>query len=76
MIMSKITETKNKTNAVKTEKTEPQFTLEKLRANCVKLFNVISAVFDGATTGLSPEKQYTIKEIAGLIEAWGKKEAK
>lgn len=64
------------TTAVETTATEPKFNLEKLRSSCTKLFKVTSAYFDGATSDLSADKTYTIKEISQHIESWGKKEAK
>ncbi len=75
--MAKGTEAKvTETNAAVTTAAEPKFKLEKLRSNCTKLFKVTSAYFDGATSCLSADRQYTIKEIAQIIEDWGKKEAK
>ena len=51
--------------------TETKFPIEKLRANCLKLFGVTSSTFDGATYGLKGE--YTVEEIKNTIEKWGKK---
>ena len=64
--------TKKKT--VKTEETaatEPKFTIERLRANCLTLFGVTTSTFDGATYGLSGE--FTVEEIEKTIEKWKKK---
>ena len=74
--MAKGTSTDNEAKVTETTDTEPKFALERLRSNCTKLFKVTSAYFDGATSGLSADKQYTVKEISKLIEDWGKKEAK
>lgn len=53
---------------------ENKHSIEKLRANCYKLFGVTSSTFDGATHGLNDE--YSVEEIKKIIERWNKKEAK
>lgn len=57
-----------------TEKSEPVFSVERLKENCAKLFGVSQSTFDGAAYGLSGE--YTVKEMNSLIEKWKTKEAK
>lgn len=57
-----------------TLKSEAKFSIEKLRANCRKLFGVSSCVFAGATAGMTGE--YTIEEIKTHIEKWRRKEVK
>lgn len=56
-----------KTNT-ETSKEESKFSLEVLRANCVKLFKVSSSTFDGATKGLVGA--FTIEEIRIKIKGW------
>ena len=53
---------------------EPVFSVERLKENCVKLFGVSQSTFDGAAYGLSGE--YTVKEMKSLIEKWKTKEVK
>ena len=52
----------------------PKFTVEKLRQNCQKLFNVSQSTFDGAVYGLSGE--YTVPEMKKIISSWQNKEVK
>lgn len=52
----------------KTSAEESKFSLEVLRANCLKLFKVSSSTFDGATKGLVGE--FTIEEIKTKINGW------
>lgn len=58
---------KTKANEV-TEKNETKFSLEVLRKNCVKLFKVSSATFDGVTCNM--EGEYTIDEMKNKIKDW------
>lgn len=51
-----------------------KFPIEKLAANCRRLFGVSSCVFAGATHGLTGE--YTVDEIKSRIEKWKKQEVK
>ena len=63
----------SKKDAVETTKevsTDPKYSIEKLRSNCLKLFGVTSSTFDGATHGLNGE--FTVKEIKIVIEKWRK----
>lgn len=48
-----------------------KYTVEKLRANCLKLFGVTSSTFAGATFGMTGT--YTVEEMKAHIEAWKKK---
>ncbi|MBR1532714.1 MAG: hypothetical protein IJ643_11715 [Eubacterium sp.] len=57
-----------------TENTAPKFPIEKLREECIALFGVSSATFDGATVGLSGE--YTVEDIKTKINDWLKKPIK
>ena len=57
-----------------TVRSEPVFSVERLKENCVKLFGVSQSTFDGAAYGLSGE--YTVREMKSLIEKWKTKEAK
>ena len=52
----------------------PKFPVEKLAANCGRLFGVSSCTFAGATHGMTGE--YTVEEMKAYIEKWSKKEAK
>lgn len=52
-----------------------KFKLSKLADNAEKLFHVSACAFAGATANLV-DGEYTIEEIAAIIEAWQKKEAK
>lgn len=54
-----------------TKAAEPKFSIDKLQADCRKLFGVTETVFIGATTGLSGE--YTVKEMAQIIKEWSGK---
>lgn len=49
-------------------KPEKKFPLEKLRANCKKLFGVTDCTFAGATHGMAGS--YTINEIKAQLEKW------
>lgn len=51
-----------------TNKEESKFSLEVLRANCLKLFKVSSSTFDGATKGLNGD--FTVNEIKEKIKGW------
>ena len=62
--------------AVTKQPAEQTYTLEKLRANCKKLFGVSTTTFAGATAALPNKKQYTVAEIKKVIDEWLKKEAK
>lgn len=70
--MAKETAVQTASTAVKSE---TKYSLEKLRANCKKLFGVSESTFIGATTGLA-DKEYSVREIKNAIETWYKKEAK
>ena len=52
----------------------PQYTIEKLRANCRKLFGVSTSTFAGATYGMTGK--YTVEDLSAHIEAWKKKGVK
>ena len=68
----------NENTAVKKEKLkkeiELKYELDKLRKNCLALFNVTTSVFDGAVCSLNGN--YTISEMKTIIENWKKKGAK
>ena len=49
-----------------------KYTVERLRANCLKLFGVTTSTFAGATYGMTGT--YTVEEMKANIEAWKKKE--
>lgn len=49
----------------------PKYTVEKLQANCRKLFGVSTSTFAGATYGMTGK--YTVDEMKAHIEAWKKK---
>lgn len=49
-----------------------KYTVERLRANCLKLFGVTTSTFAGATYGMTGT--YTVEEMKAHIEAWKKKE--
>ncbi len=51
-----------------TSNEESTFSLEVLRANCMKLFKVSSSTFDGATNGLVGD--FTVNEIKEKIKGW------
>lgn len=51
-----------------------KFTVEKLAANCRRLFGVSASTFAGATYGMTGE--YTVEEMKAHIEAWGKRGVK
>lgn len=54
--------------------TEKKFPLEKLRANCKKLFGVTDCAFAGATHGMTGS--YTVEEIKAQLEKWRRTEVK
>lgn len=51
-----------------------KFPIEKLAANCRRLFGVSTCTFAGATHGLTGE--YTVEEMKKHIEKWRKQEVK
>lgn len=51
-----------------------KFPIEKLAANCRRLFGVSSCTFAGATHGLTGE--FTVEEMKKHIEKWCKQEVK
>lgn len=51
-----------------------KFPIEKLAANCRRLFGVSSCTFAGATYGMTGE--YTVEEMKKHIEKWLKQEVK
>jgi len=59
-----------------TEGKKPSFSLEKLRKNCFKLFNVSGSTFDGATYKLKQNKEYSVEKVKQTIEEWLKKPIK
>jgi len=59
---------------VNAEPAKPAFPFSVLRNKCFQLFGVTSSTFDGATSGLSQLRQYTIGEVAETINNWLKKE--
>ena len=65
--------TKVKDNSIK-EEALVKYDINKLRSNCMKLFNINTSTFDGATYGFTGE--YSVKEVKDAIEKWLKKEAK
>ena len=56
------------------DKPEKKFPLEKLRANCKKLFGVTDCTFAGATHGMAGS--YTINEIKAQLKKWRGTEVK
>ena len=54
--------------------TEPKFTIEKLKENCLRIFGVSTSTFVGATYGMTGK--YTVEEMKTHIENWKKEEAK
>lgn len=62
---------KTKTNAVD----ESKFLLSTLRNECKELFGISTATFDGVTSGLDSDGEYTIDEISNKINAWLKSPA-
>lgn len=61
------------TQTIKTVKAQ-KFPLEKLRANCKKLFGITTHEFVGATYGMTGE--YTVEEVKAQIEKWRGMEVK
>lgn len=47
-----------------------KFPLERLRQDCLKIFNVTTSTFDGATSGKTEE--YTVDEVKEFIKGWQK----
>lgn len=68
--------TKAETPQAQPVKTKPEkkFPLEKLRANCKKLFGVTDCTFAGATHGMTGS--YTVNEIKAQLEKWRGTEVK
>lgn len=64
---SKTIDQTNKTNLISAEPT--QFSVERLRASCRKLFGVTTSTFDGAVYGF-PEQDCTVEEMAAHIKKW------
>lgn len=56
----------------KTTTNEIEYTLESLRESCVKLFGCSTAVFDGATLGMTGS--YSTAEMSKVISAFLNKE--
>lgn len=52
---------------------EPKFKLSKFRDNARALFNISSSTFDGATSELDTEKEYSKSEVKKVIDTWLKK---
>lgn len=52
---------------------DPSFTVEKLRANCMKLFGISTSTFDGALYGNTKET-LTVNECRAVINKWLGKE--
>ncbi len=48
---------------------EPKYTVQKLRENSIKLFNVSQSTFDGAMHG-HKETEYTINEVKAILDTW------
>lgn len=46
----------------------PQFTLDRLRKDCLRLFGITVSTFDGATLGLTG--RYSVEEMRSRIERW------
>lgn len=68
----------DKVEAAEAVQTDPKFSIEKLRENCMTLFGVTTSTYDGATHGLKGD--FTVAEMKTAIEKWQntkiKKEAK
>lgn len=62
----------NAENEAAKAKGEPKFTLEALQKHCLELFGVSTTTFVGAATGIEA-KEYTVKEMKSIIEAWCRK---
>ena len=63
-------ETKKEVQAVPV----PKFTIEQLRENCKKLFDVTASTFDGATYNL--KGKYTVSKMKAIIDRWKNKEVR
>lgn len=48
---------------------EPKYSVNKLRKNAIRLFNVSQSTFDGAMYGHT-ETEYTVKEAEAIIREW------
>lgn len=66
---------KQQTAGTEAEKAQPvkaaagkKFPLEKLRANCKKLFGVTDCTFAGATHGMAGS--YTVDEMKAHLDKW------
>ncbi len=68
--------TKSKEHELKSEVKAPpaKFSIEKLRKNCMKLFNITTSTFDGAAYGLKGE--YTVSDMKDIITKWQNREVK
>lgn len=67
------TKTKSKT-IEKAEKKPQKYSIEKLQANCHRIFGISTSAFAGATYGLTGD--YTVDEIKTHIQKWSKKGVK
>lgn len=56
------------TELVKTAN-EPKYSVDKLRQNAIRLFEVSQSTFDGAMYGHA-ETEYTVKEAEAIINEW------
>lgn len=73
--VKKKTEQEAKKNApVKAEPVEQKYSVEMLRAHCVKIFGITSSTFDGAFYG--HDEDMTIKEAKKVVNDWLGKEVK
>ena len=71
--MAKTIDEQSKSVEVADKKT---FTLDRLRTDCLNLFSVASATFDGATSDMDKSKEYTVDEVRNHIDDWKKKGVK
>lgn len=51
--------------------TPPKFSIERLRRDSLRIFNVTVSTFDGATHGLKGE--FTVEEMRDHIKKWNEK---
>lgn len=47
-----------------------KFKLARLRRDCLTLYGVSTSTFDGATVGINPEAEFTVKEMGDQIQKW------
>lgn len=72
--MSEAKKAENKLENQSVAQAEPEYDVQVLRQNCMKLFGITTSTFDGAFMGHN--KPMTVSSAKAILEKWKKEEIK